>query len=180
MMKTVTYNLTGSEMHLAVMAGVQRAIDAIRRNRQHRYGSDGGPCWDHNINGCLGELTVAKHFGMFWNGSFGDFSAVDVGNRYQVRSSDYDGPNAGLILHPPDNDEQTHIKALIKLPQVTLMGWMLGRDAKQPHFWTDKLKPGRPCFLVPHGVLRGMDELCQQDGEPIIEDAMQFAREVLN
>jgi hypothetical protein len=178
-MKTVTYNLTGSEMHLAVMAGVQRAIDAIRSNRQRRYGSDGGPCWDHNINGCVGELTTAKHFGCFWNGSFRDLGAVDVGERYQVRASDYDGPNAGLILHPPDRDDQIFIKALVKLPQVTLMGWLLGCEAKQPQFWTDKLKPGRPCFLVPHEMLHGMDELAPQDREAI-EEMMEFAREALN
>jgi hypothetical protein len=157
-MTTVAYTLTGSEMHLAVMAGVQRALDAIRSRRQGRYGcEDTG--FDYQINGCLGELTVAKHFGCFWNGSFRDLGAVDVGNRYQVRASNYDGPNAGLILHPPDNDEQVFIKAFVKLPRVTLMGWMLGREAKRTQFWTDKLRPGRPCFLVPHETLHDVEEL---------------------
>lgn len=177
-MRTVTYNLTGSEMHLAVMAGVQRALDAIRSARRGRYGcEDTG--FDYQINGCLGELTVAKHFGVFWNGSFRDLGAVDVGERYQVRASDYDGPNAGLILHPPDNDAQVFIKAFVHLPQVTLMGWMLGREAKQTRFWTEKLKKGRPGFLVVHELLHGMDELTPQDNEAAIEDAMAYAREVL-
>ena len=163
-MKSVTYVLSGSEIHLAVMVGVQRAIDAIRNNRQHRYNSDPGPCWDHNINGAVGELTLAKHVDAFWNGAFGDFTAADVGGRYQVRASEYDGPNAGLILHPADRDDQPYVKVLIRLPHVTLVGWMLGREAKQPQFWTDKLKPGRPCFLVPHGTLHGMDELIEEGG----------------
>lgn len=179
MMKTVTYNLTGSEMHLAVMAGVQRALDAIRSHRQGRYGcEDTG--FDYQINGCLGELTVAKHFGVFWNGSFRNLSAVDVGQRYQVRASTYDGPNAGMALHPPDRDDQPFIKAFVKLPQVTLMGWVFGREGKQSEFWGEKLQKGRPCFLVPHGVLHGMDELDpKENNEEAIEDAMAFAREVL-
>ena len=178
-MRTVTYNLTGSEMHLAVMAGVQRALDAIRSKRQGRYGcEDTG--FDYQINGCLGELTLAKHLGVFWNGSFRDLGAVDVGKRWQVRASEYDGPNAGMILHPPDKDGQPFVKALVKLPQVTLMGWMLGHEAKQPQFWTDKLKKGRPCFLVPHELLHGMDELSARDNEPAIEEMMAFARETLS
>jgi hypothetical protein len=154
----LTIDLSPSEMHIAAIAGVQRALDGIRRNRQARYGCEAGAGFDLNIIGCAGELALAKCLDRFWNGAFGSLSAADVARQYQVRASAYNGPNAGLILHPGDNDQQAFVKVLVRLPQVTLIGWLFGRDGKQDRFWTE-LQAGRPCYLVPHPLLRPIAEL---------------------
>lgn len=156
-MKALWFDLTRSEMHISSIVGVQRALDAVRNQRSGRYGAEEGAGFDYNIFGCCGELALAKHLNCFWNGAFGDLSAADVGDRHQVRASDYTGPNAGLILHQPDHDDQRFVKAVVRLPRVWLMGWLFARDGKQDHFWTDKLRPGRPCFLVPHDQLHPME-----------------------
>lgn len=158
-MQTVEYILTGSEMNLAATAGVQRALDAIRRGRNGRYGADDGAGFDHDVNGCVGELTLAKHLNRYWNGNFGDLSAADVDKNYQARASDYDGPNAGLILHKPDKDDHVFVKAFIRLPRVRLMGWLYGHEGKLDMFWTDRMRPGRPAYLIPHADLRPMSSL---------------------
>lgn len=158
MFEPVKYQLSPSEMHLASIVGVQRALYGIRNSKEGRYGCETGANFDINIIGAAGELTLAKYLDRFWNGAFGDHKAADVAQQFQVRASAYTGPNAGLILHPADSDNQPFIKVIVRFPVVTLMGWLTGLDGKQPEFWTE-LQAGRPCFLVPHGRLRSMAEL---------------------
>jgi hypothetical protein len=154
----VTIQLSMSEIHIASIVGIQRSLDALRNNRDGRYGCDRAPGFDLDIIGCLGELALAKYLDRFWNGAFGDFKAKDVAQRFQVRASSYTGPNAGLILHPDDSDNQPFVKAIVRLPTVSLMGWLNGFDGKQKQFWSE-LQPGRPCFLIPHQQLQPMEKL---------------------
>ena len=165
--QTFLYELTGSEMHLASIAGVQRTLDGIRKRREGRYGAERRPDFQGDVIGCVGEMTLAKHLDQYWNGAFGNLRAADVGTLYQSRGSDYTGPNAGMLVHPPvnidgskgDDPEHLFVKALVLLPNVTLMGWMFGRDAQQQKYWNDRLRPGRPAYLVPHEDLKPMATL---------------------
>jgi len=156
MPEPVNYQLTPSEMHIAAIVGVQRGLDAIRNKRPGRYGC--GFDFDADIIGCMGEQALAKHLDRYWNGSFGDFKAVDVAHAYQVRASTFDGPTAGLLLHPGDHDDHPFIKVVVRLPVVSLVGWTMGRDGKRQEYWKE-LQKGRPCFVVPDRTLRPMSEL---------------------
>ena len=159
MIEPITYHLTPSEMQIASIVGMQRGLSAIEKNTQGRYGRENGGNFDIDVIGAAGELTLAKFLNRYWNGAFGDYKAADVGSQFQVRASSYTGPNAGLILHPADNDGQPFVKVIVTLPKVMLIGWLYGVEGKQQKFWTEKLQAGRPCFLVPHDWLRPMSEL---------------------
>ena len=153
---SVVFQLSGSELHLATMVGVQRALDAIRNGRKQRYGRDPGPAFDENIFAAAGEMALAKHFIMFWNGAFGNFEAADVGWQYQVRATEY--LNGHLLLHPDDKDDQPFVLAIAQLPVITLAGWVWGRDGKLDNYWAEP-RPHRPCYCVPQSALTDVDQL---------------------
>lgn len=152
----VRFRLTGSEMHLVAVAGIQRGLDAIRHNRNGAYGCENGPGFDLHIEGCAGELALAKHLNRYWNGAFGDLDVADVGQRWQVRATHY--ATGHLLLHEPDNNDHPFVLAIVNLPYVRLAGWILARDGKQKHFWKE-LQNERPCYCVPQKTLCDMETL---------------------
>ena len=155
--QAVEYRLTGSEMNLAAIAGVQRALDAVRRGRKGRYGAENGAGFDYDVCGCIGELAVAKHLNRYWNGNFLDLDAADVDRDYQVRASLFDGPRCGMFLHSPDKDHQPFIGCFVRLPSVWVMGWVFGREGKLDPYWRADLK--RPAFVVPYPDLHPISSL---------------------
>lgn len=152
----ITYRLSLSEMHLASVIGLQRALDAIRNDRQGRYGADNDAGFDLHIIGCAGELALAKHLNVFWNGAFGDLSAADVWKHYQVRATTR-FETGRLLLHREDKDDQPFVLVRARLPLVVLVGWIFGRDGKQQQYWNEQT--GRPCFFIPAHALHDMHEL---------------------
>lgn len=60
--------------------------------------------------------------------------------------------------------------ARVMLPQVHLVGWMLGRDAQDQKYWKAlPARPNRPAFFVDNDDLHSMDDL------PKIENAQEQA-----
>ncbi|HEX3412837.1 MAG TPA: hypothetical protein VHT00_14050 [Stellaceae bacterium] len=155
--------LTPSEIHIASLVGLQRSLAAIRDQTPGRYGRPEGPGFDENINGACGEISLARFLKCYWNGAYGNRAAADVGTFHQVRASGYDGPNAGLILHKPDADDQPFVKAFVRLPHVALVGWIYARDGKKSELWGEVKKGREPCFLVPHAMLLPMSSLPQDE-----------------
>jgi hypothetical protein len=76
----------------------------------------------------------------------------------QTRTTSYDGPNLGLILHPEDRDNDPFVLVQLHLPEALVIGWIMGRDGKRARYWTE-LQPGRPCFFVPARELRPASDL---------------------
>lgn len=151
----IVVQLDLSDMHLAAIIGVERTIDAQKSGRAGRYGKSDAPDFAGDVNGCMGEVALAKHLDMFWSGTLGNILAADVGAHLQVRTTAY--RDGHLLLHQPDNDDQPFVLAVIKLPKVMLVGWSFARDGKREEFW----RPGidRPCFFVPQQQLRPIAEL---------------------
>jgi hypothetical protein len=135
---------TESELHLGMHVGVLRAIFALRAELEGKYGCEDTGCAAH-INGAIGEMMLAKHRNLFWTGTVGTVRAsADVGGYLQVRATEL--RHGKLIAHPPDKDYQPFVLARILLPEVHLVGWLWGGEAKQKKFWRDDV--ARPAFFA--------------------------------
>ena len=146
--------LSPAEMMHAAMVGIMRQITNLRDGRQDAHGFN-GTGWSEHIEGAAGEMAVAKALGHYWSGNHGRLRADDVG-RLQVRTrsrSDYD-----LIVHDTDSDDRAFVLVRGKAPEFEVVGWIWGRDAKNPSHWADPAG-GRPAYFVPAAELRPLEEL---------------------
>jgi hypothetical protein len=152
-----TVALTPDEVLQGAMVGVLRRVGNMKTGLADRptYGAGQNQAWTRDCEGACGELAVAKHLGLYWNGSLGQLKAPDVG-KYQVRTTPADGGR--LLLHGRDPDDAAFILARGFAPRFQLAGWIMGRDGKRQDWWRE-LVPGRPCFVVPNEALHPMDTL---------------------
>jgi hypothetical protein len=133
--------LTPSEIHLAWQVAIMRSLKRLQKGIGHMWGCEQKPQYANDFNGALGEMMLAKHLDRFWAGAFG---GPDVGQCYQVRATDH--PLGKLICHPEDADDQPFVLARILLPEVHLVGWLWGHEAKFPGYWCTDY--GRPAFFA--------------------------------
>lgn len=136
------------EIELGAIAGVQRQVENLRKNRQPAYGADRKTDWQKNIEGALGEMAVAKFLNLYWGGK-GEFRGDDVGP-YQIRT--VGESNYRLILHKEDPDDKIFWLAIGRNGSYTIKGWLIAKDGKKKEYWTDP-NTGRPAYFVPHDVL---------------------------
>jgi hypothetical protein len=169
--------LTLSEIVLGGNVGVMRQATNIRDRREHRYGLVDPEGFAGHIMGCHGEIALAKWRNAFWTGCIGKFNAADVGTKHQVRATTYS--EGRLVVHEPPSEANNwrgdkpgdyFVCARVMLPQVHLVGWMLGRDAQDQKYWKAlPARPNRPAFFVDNDDLHSMDDL------PKIENAQEQA-----
>lgn len=120
----IVVTLDEYELAHAAMAGCQRRIASIVKERPQFYGSDERKnFWQIDIIGMIAEYAVAKAFDRHWqpatNKRLSDL-AGDVGV-YQVRSTEHlDGH---LFLHPKDKPAD-YILCIVKQNKVLLAGWI--------------------------------------------------------
>jgi hypothetical protein len=152
-----TVMLTWQEMSTAHHIAGQRINMNIARGKQGRYGASNGRDSDSlHLMSVRGEIAVAKAFNLFWSGSVGDYKAIDVGGRVEVRAVDKTGRR--LIIHPDDHDDMPYVLADTSgAPTIVLRGWILGSAGKRPEWW-EALMP-HPAFFVPHQALLPMPAL---------------------
>lgn len=150
----VSVRLTYAQISLAGHVAVMRRTSDMKSGRVPRFGAK--QTWDLDINGCCGEIAVARYLNLFWCGAFNDFEARDVGGLVDVRACskrDY-----RLILHHDDIDGVPYVNAHVSPPDVVMSGWLFAREGKLDKYWDDPLG-GRAAFFVPQKFLRPMDEL---------------------
>jgi hypothetical protein len=136
--------LTTYEIIMGSQAGMLRQIENIGRQRKSAYGAGTENDWQLHIEGCLGELALAKYLNLFFSGK-GEFRSADVGIvDVRTRSKDwYD-----LILHPNDPDDRKFYLVTGNNGTYTVRGWILGSEGKQEKYWKDPAG-GRPAYFVP-------------------------------
>lgn len=147
--------LDSSEAFNAAIAGLQRQFRAIARNAKNNNGDITSDEWTHHIHGAVAEAYVAKVFGLYCNVASTDRSLPDVGVSLEVRSCIRShGP---LVVRPRDKDDRRYFLVVGMYPNLKLVGWILGKDAKQERFWIDKDKDGNtihnPYWRVPQSAL---------------------------
>jgi hypothetical protein len=148
------------EVRLAICVGKTRAYSAGVIGMRQRYGSR-GPDIDADIRGALAEQMLARYAGYDdWWGTIADTKAVDVGRRHQVRS--INRPDRRLIVHDTDSDSHFFTLALVywpKSPEVRLIGWLLGKEAKALGRWCDPQGTDRSAYFVDINKLHDMRDL---------------------
>lgn len=154
----ITMTLTAAQLLIAGNVGLMRAAQNVVRGAKGRYGaSDGNGSWEIHILGAQAEFATALYLNLSWDGSIGDYKAIDVGNRVNVRS--VCSPNRRLLLHRADQDDVPFVCVFAAPPRFSLIGWTLARDGKQDQFWQDPTHQDRPAFFVPHEALQAMPAL---------------------
>jgi hypothetical protein len=141
---------------MAAEMGITRQISNLMKGRPDAYGCAADVGWQVHIEGCCGELAVAKYLDRYWSGNFEQLKADDVGN-YQVRTRSSHGWD--LILHDRDPDDRVFILVTGTAPEYVIRGWMRAKDGKKPEFWSDPSKQNRPAYFVPQDCLHPISDL---------------------
>lgn len=151
--------LHGKEFLMAAHAGLMRQVENLRKGRRHKHAATEADGWNLHIDGCIGEVIVAKWLDVYWTpGTLGKSDIDRCG--IEVRTSRHDNPH--LILHDDDLDDQPYVLVWLSGCYGYVCGWMLGKDGKDAKFWKEVLgtKPLRnPAFFVPRNELRQASEL---------------------
>lgn len=159
-MSGVVVQLTRDEMIFAAQGAVIRNIDALLQGRQAIFGDPQNELWVRNIVGTLGECAAAKYLNRYWTPVYERPTGVaDIGRRSEVRSST--NPNAPLRVYERDHDAHAYLLVLVAAPKFTLVGWLWGREAKQPRFEVPKRDATDRTWCVPQSELRPVDQTRQ-------------------
>jgi hypothetical protein len=123
----VNVDLSASDVRHAALVGVGRDLAAKAQNRRPLYG---GNTLIANIVGALGELTVAKALGVFWNPNVGgnDHDSGDVGP-FEVRTTNRSP--AFLTVRERDDDARPVVLVTGQPPCMRIEGWIWAAEAKR-------------------------------------------------
>ena len=149
--------LTPAEVLQGAQAGIMRQTKNIRRKLKHRYGASAENDWQMHVEGCLGEMAVAKYLDRFWHGAVGIPHHGDIGS-IEVRTSNHE--TARLIVHDRDLSDSVFILVTGLNGLYNIRGWIKGKEAKQRRFWSDPAG-GRPAYFVPKSELIEIEKLYQ-------------------
>jgi hypothetical protein len=158
---SVIVRLTAAELMIAANIAVMRQITGLTVATQ-KYGAEkNNRAWENHITGAQGEMAVAKHFNLYWNGTVGEFDKVDVGGVIEVRAQQRKGKPEWqkLILHPADDDDLPYVLVSCEAPDFELIGWLHGRDGKLQKHWSDPTGTNRPAYFVPRADLHPIADL---------------------
>ena len=78
--------------------------------------------------GAAAELAVCKFRNLFWSGASG-IKAKDGGGKVEVRWTHHEG-TGGLVIYSSDSNNSIYVLCDGYAPEINLVGWMKGEDAK--------------------------------------------------
>lgn len=150
----IQVTLNWYEAAMASDIGRMRHLSSIKSGLSDAHGFSGDG-WSEHIEGACGELSLAKHLGVYWDGSVNTFKKPDLpGIQVRTRSrDDYD-----LIVRKGDRDDEIFVLVTGRCPTYTIRGWILGGDAKLEKYKV--AHGGRPeAFFVPQDALECLSNL---------------------
>lgn len=147
--------LTIGELHLAAQIGCLRQIESLQRNLPDKHGFDGAG-WNIHIEGAAGEIAAARALDMYWGGTVNTFKSIGDVGKLEIRTTSK--KNNRLIVRNPDNDDAVFVLVVGRSPTFEVVGWMLGKEAKQQKYIS---APGGrpPAYFVPRSDLYDLSEL---------------------
>lgn len=139
--------LQAHELRHALLVGLGRDLVAKQQGRTP-WATEASTLLNHII-GAVGELTVAKALGVYWNPDVGgnDHSDGDVAG-YEVRTTFSLGEQ---VLPVKDNDDDNRVLVLVTgdPPCMTIAGWMLAREARAKPDYLRSRYGRAPRYYVP-------------------------------
>lgn len=148
--------LTWYEQMLGGVCGILRENDSHERN-QHRDLFSGEDSLTNNIYAACAEIAVAKLTNRYWIAGVGDGNLADVGRYVEVRWSKC---HHRLRVSAQAHDDRPYVFVRGSNPRFEIVGWMLGRDAKQ-QCWKATNFDG-DWYLVPSESLKDMKALVRK------------------
>lgn len=156
-MTTPTVSLTPAQLLTAAIGGVRRQVTNVHRRNAHGL-EEWGFDWNEAILGAIGEVAVAKHFNRYWEAVVANpwtELKADVGKSLHVRTTD---PGKRLIVRKSDPDDGVFVLVTGRRLEWTLVGWLLGWEAKQDRWWT-VVAHRPPAWFVPGDELHPIGKL---------------------
>lgn len=152
--------LSWYEQLMAGFCGMMRDTDSHRWGR-HRELFSGFDSDTNDVYAAGAEMAVAKLTNRYWIAGIGDPKLPDVGRLVEVRWSEF---NHCLKVRDKDPDDRPYVFVRGSSPSFEIVGWMLGREAKQQRW---KANPGDKgeMYLVPSGALNDMEFLIRGNHE---------------
>lgn len=147
----IEIKLTSAELLLAAQAGVMRQVENLKRKEgQNTHGYDEKNPWQIHIEGCCGEMAVAKMLGLYWKGKGirGEADVEDMDVRTRPRH------DSELILHKTDHASRIFWHVTGTNGTYLVHGWIHAYEGQDDEFWSDKYKINRPAFFVPNSILK--------------------------
>ena len=156
-----------TEMMVAAYIGCGRNVQCLFGGWKPGAGLGTDDTWTPNVEGAAGEMAVAKALNLYWLPLIGDYQSTDVGP-YEVRTN-MSRKHTDLNLRPKDfdrgGDDKIYISVLSFAPEFEILGWIYGRDGKQPQ-WFRRGTPGRPpSWWVPATALHDIETLINGVGD---------------
>lgn len=148
-----TTELTLTEFEVAVNTARLRIVASAMQKLNHSstYQRDLVKRLDEEVVGACGEIAVGKASGRWFVPSVNTFHRTpDCLGDVEVRSTAV--PHGCLIVRDNDSDNRRYVLAIVNAPNVTLVGWITGGEAKQPEFLRDP-HGHRPSWFVPQDRL---------------------------
>lgn len=151
--------LTVEEFGRAIYTAYERWSNSVRSNRTDLLMEK---TWEKGFNvhlyGAIGEIAAAKAIGCYAPLHVNQFSRMradllcDVEVRHRISHEHQ------LIVREKDMDERKYVLTRGTPPNITVVGWLSGREAKSRDYLRDYGDWG-PAYFVPDERLHSMDTL---------------------
>lgn len=155
-LETEFVTLEWYECEQAMIVGARREIEIMRAKIMTQPFSEEPSVYNH-IQSAGAEKSVGKRLNVDWHASINTFKlgVADVGSAIEVR---YRRKEYDLKVSKDDDDSRFFVLVWGEMPTYEIVGWLRGKDAKQPQFWSN---PGGHGFayFVPAKYLRPVSEL---------------------
>lgn len=140
--------LTWEEAAMAADVGRRRQLTSLRSGHKDKHGYSGDG-WGIHIEGAMGEMVLAKHLGIHWDGSINTFKRDDLpGVQVRTRS----GHHYDLIIRTDDDPNSRFVLVTGKCPNYRIRGWIQGQDGMQEE-WLKDYGQRPKAYFVPQGLL---------------------------
>jgi hypothetical protein len=147
MIAPIDVKLNDQEIAKAEQVARRRAAESTHLADKHGFTGDGLAI---DMVGAPAEAAGCKALGLHWSGHVNHFKLPDARHNIQFRGTELE--RGSLIVRPDDDDRDYFALVTGHTPNFRLMGWMLGRDAKQ-YKWL-RYPWGRPAaWFVPQRYL---------------------------
>ena len=147
------------EMSLALDAAWLRIVTSAAKGLNHAatYQRSMTKRIQEEFVGACGEIAVGKAADKFFVPSVNTFHRVpDCLGDCEVRCTEV---SAGrLIVRDNDSDTRKYVLGVMVNDTITLVGWILGADAKRDE-WIDNPNNYRTAWFVPQNALNPIEEL---------------------
>lgn len=139
--------LTSMEMLIATSLGTARHMQSVKRTPSR--GQPKSASLESHIMGAIGEIAAAKAIGIYPGFTVNNFDGADLGDDIQVRAC----REGRLIVADKDRGDHKYVLVVGHPPEMNVVGWMWGSDAKRSEWLFDPKNNRPPAYFVPHEKL---------------------------